>query len=195
MAKADEFLTEVYEDLNIENASAPVKYSKINEIVNKLREINDQDTINAKTTGTISERLCELGLKAAVPNIYKKITDDWNWMADFSVLGHPFNLLISVKSFTAKERLIVSGSGNVLSPTVGWGLFSDIDEWAYSRVRYYLYRAFMAIYMPAVLYNQLSDEAKAVKNINGKPLLRINESFVSDLTDSIEKGVLDITKF
>jgi len=195
MTRADELLTQVYEELNILQASDIEKYSKINEIVSKLQIINNQESINAKTTGTISERLCELGLKTAVPEIYKKINDDWNWMADFSVLGHPFNLLISVKSFTAKERLIVSGSGNILSPTVGWGLFTDINEWTYSRVCYYLYRAFIAIYMPSNLYNQLSTDAQAVKNINGKPFLRINESFVTDLANSIQNQVLDITKF
>ena len=127
MAKADQILNDVYTHLNIENSTDEQKYRRINDIVLRLQHINQQDTIHEKTTGTISERLCELALRAKVQG-YSRITEDWNWMADFSLLGKPFNLLISVKSFKAKERLLVSGSGNILSPSVGWGLFDDVTE-------------------------------------------------------------------
>ena len=160
----------------------------------RLQHINQQDTIHEKTTGTISERLCELALRAKVQG-YSRITEDWNWMADFSLLGKPFNLLISVKSFKAKERLLVSGSGNILSPSVGWGLFDDVTEWTVDRVRKYLYRGFIGIYMPSNLYSQLSREAKRIRNINGKPLLRNVENFMRDLEQALEDGKINIVAF
>jgi len=193
-AQADIILNQVLTNLNIQNGTAQNKYNQIPAIVNSLTQINNQQAINAKTTGTISERLCELGLKASVPNIYNKITGSWNWMADFSVYGHPFNLLISVKSFKAKERLLVSGSGNNLSPTIGWGLFNDPDEWKLERVKSYLYRSFIAIYMPTPLYNQLHADVVAIKNINGNPFIRKLDEFVLDLGNATNNNAIDISE-
>ncbi len=193
-AQADIILNQVLTNLNIQNGTAQNKYNQIPAIVNSLTQINNQQAINAKTTGTISERLCELGLKASVPNIYNKITGSWNWMADFSVYGHPFNLLISVKSFKAKERLLVSGSGNNLSPTIGWGLFNDPDEWKLERVKSYLYRSFIAIYMPTPLYNQLHADVVAIKNINGNPFIRKLDEFVLDLRNATNNNAIDISE-
>ena len=195
MTQADRHLNNVYETLNIAQHSDEEKYNRIDDIVNELQSINNENTINAKTTGTLSERLCELALKASVTDIYKSISDKWNWMADFSVLGHPFNLLISVKSFKAKERLLVSGSGNILSPTVGWGLFDDPAEWTEDRVRLYLYRSFIAIYMPSRLYALIPQESKSINNINGKSFLRELPHFTGDLRNAIKKSVIDVTAF
>jgi hypothetical protein len=195
MTEADKILKNVYAHLGIQDETDEQKYRQINSIVARLASLNEKKAIQAKTTGTISERLCELGLKCKVPNIYKTIGGEWNWMADFSVSGHPFNLLISVKSFKAKERLLVSGSGNSLSPTVGWGLFDDPDEWTENRTKLYLFRSFIAIYMPAVLYQQISQSSKAIKNINGKPFLREIGAFLNDLESSIKDGVISITSF
>lgn len=195
MTQADVHLTNVYTTLGLLEETAEAKYTQIDSIVEKLQAINMEHTINAKTTGTISERLCELALKSAVPDLYKTINGNWNWMADFSVLGHPFNLLVSVKSFKAKERLLVSGSGNILSPTVGWGLFDDLAEWTEHRTRLYLYRSFMAIYMPITLYDNLTNEIKQINNINGRPFLRHLGDFVSDLRNAIDNDAIDVTKF
>jgi len=194
MAKADQILNSVYTYLNIQGSTEEQKYNRINDIVLRLQRINQQNNINVKTTGTISERLCELALKAKVQG-YSRITEDWNWMADFSLLGKPFNLLISVKSFKAKERLLVSGSGNILSPSVGWGLFNDITEWTVDRVSAYLYRGFIGIYMPSNLYNKLSPAAKRIKNINSKPLLRKVENFMRDLDRALEDNKINIVAF
>ena len=195
MTQADTILNRVYKTLRIHNQTDEQKYIQIDAIVSALQKIHRHRAINGKTTGTISERLCELALKARVSNIYKKISDKWNWMADFSVLGHPFNLLISVKSFKAKERLLVSGSGNILSPTIGWGLMDDVTEWTEARTRIYLFRSFISIYLPAALFNSIGQAAKSINNINGKPLLRSIDSFMDDLTNSIDGGVIDISSF
>ncbi len=193
--EADFILARVYKKLKIERESEYRKYKKINEVVEELQKINRKRKINGKTTGTISERLCELALKASVPSIYKRISDKWNWMADFSVLGHPFNLLISVKSFKAKERLLVSGSGNILSPTIGWGLMNDPGEWTEARTRVYLFRSFIAIYIPAKLFTEIDDKAKKIRNINGKPFLRKADRLIIDLKSSIDNSVIDISSF
>lgn len=193
MTQADIILNQVLNNLRIQNGTFEDKYNQIPAIVNTLQQINAQQAINAKTTGTISERLCEFGLKASVPNIYEKITGSWNWMADFSVYGHPFNLLISVKSFKAKERLLVSGSGNNLSPTIGWGLFDDPNEWRLERVKSYLYRSFIAIYMPANLYNQLPVNVQSINNINGNPFIRDLSSFIIDIRSAINNNSINIS--
>ncbi len=194
MAQADVILTKVYNHLHIQNLTDAEKYGRINDIVLRLQQLNQQSAINVKTTGTISERLCELALRAQVPG-YSRITEEWNWMADFSLLGKPFNLLVSVKSFKAKERLLVSGSGNILSPSVGWGLFDDINEWTEDRVRKYLYRGFIGIYMPTNLYGQLSAQSRRVNNINGKRLLRKIENFMRDLDNALENNKINILAF
>ena len=59
-----------------------------------------------------------------------KLARDWKWMGDFYVRGEPFNTIVTVKSFKAKERLLSSGTGNLLSPTIGFGLFDDPAEWS-----------------------------------------------------------------
>jgi hypothetical protein len=192
---ADNILNTVYNSLQIQNLTDEEKYSRINQIVPALQQIHDETPINGKTTGTISERLCELALRARVPHIYRNISDRWNWMADFSILGHPFNLLVSVKSFKAKERLLVSGSGNILSPTIGWGLMNDANEWTESRTRTYLFRSFIAIYLPTALYDAVSQDARSINNINGKPFLRKVEDFMDNLTNSVHDGVIDISAF
>ena len=157
MTQADRILNSVYQQLGIQNATDIQKYNRINNIVIELQNRNARRRIGVKTTGTISERLCELALKSSVPTIYNTLGRDWKWIGDFSILGNPFNLIISAKSFKARERLMASGSGNVLSPTVGWGLFDDANEWTRPRIKGYLFRAFIVIYMPSRLLQQLPE--------------------------------------
>lgn len=192
--QADTILNQVYCTLGLNGATDSAKYDRIDDIVIQLQTVNAAGTINVKTTGTISERLCELALKSTVPDIYNTLGRDWKWIGDFSVLGNPFNLIISVKSFKAKERLMASGSGNVLSPTVGWGLFDDINEWTEPRIKGYLYRAFVVIYMPTILYNQLTSGAKKILNVNNKPFLRKLSKFKTDLRNALVNNKIDMTK-
>lgn len=194
--QADQILNTVYTSLGISNSTDSQKYNRIDDIVNELQSINRTRPINVKTTGTISERLCELCIKSSVPaTIYGTLGRDWKWVGDFYILGNPFNLIISVKSFKAKERLMASGSGNVLSPTIGWGLFDDINEWTVARVKGYLYRAFIAIYIPSNLYNQLTPQAKKIKNTNNKNFLRKIDNFSNDLRRALNRNSkIDMTK-
>jgi hypothetical protein len=195
MAAADTILARVYNTLGILAHTDAQKYNQIDQIVAQLQRINARTKINPKTTGTISERLCELALRNCAPGMYNSITSEWNWMADFSILGNPFNLLISVKSFKAKERLLVSGSGNPLSPTVGWGLFDDPTEWTEARVRLYLFRSFIAIYMPSSLYRIIPQASRQINNINGKSFIRKIDDFMQDLNNAINNNVIHITLF
>lgn len=195
MTRADVILTEVYQTLNIEKLTSEEKYNHINDIVMGLRKINRQSKIDIKTTGTISERLCELALKSAVDGLYNNLSREWKWIGDFSILGNPFNLIISVKSFKAKERLMSSGSGNILSPTVGWGLFDDISEWSEQRIKSYLFRAFIAIYMLKDLYNKLLQSSKDKLNINNKKFIRTIDTFITDLRTAVVYDKIDIMKF
>ena len=195
MTKADRILSQTYEEIGLLDLSDEEKYRQIDNIVRRLAEINDESTISAGTTGTISERLCELAIRATSEGYYETLPREWKWLGDFSIIGKPFNLIISVKSFKAKERLLVSGSGSILTPTVGWGLFNDPSEWSEERTKSYLHRAFVAVYMPESTLNLVSDEARRIKNINNKPLLRKIYDFMADIEAAKIDQYIDIRKF
>ncbi len=195
MSEADRLLDTVYNSLGIANLNKAQKYQRINDIVDELGKLNINQKINGKTTGTISERLCELALESALgKDSYETMGQKWKWIGDFSIAGKPFNVIVSVKSFKAKERLISSGSGHILSPTIGWGLFNDPKEWGDVRTKSYVFRAFTAIYMPQPLYNKLSVSSKAVTNLNGKLFLRTIDDFAIDLSKASIANRIDITK-
>ncbi len=186
---ADKILKEVYEELEIDDLDEEGKYSRIVDIVDELERRNKYNSFNVKTTGTISERLCELGLEASVPVLYGHLNKDWKWVGDFYLKGQPFNVIISVKSFTAKERLLASGSGNLLSPTIAFGLFNDVDEWTYNRVLSYMFRGFFSIYMPDAMLESLGQKSKDINNILGRPFLRGISTFTDDLRNAaVGKG-------
>lgn len=97
----------------------------------------------------------------------------------------PHNILISVKSVAARERLMVSG--NRLE-SIGFGFFSDPAEfWGPSRIALYRRWGFTAIYMPASTVNRvlarLEREGMSHKaiNINGNPLYRPLAVFGEDM--------------
>lgn len=190
-SKADTILDTVLAQLGLSTAEPSNIYSQMNEIVDVLAALNAQEKISVSTTGTITERLCEYGLKAAAPHSYRKLGPAWKWLGDFYIEGAPFNTLITVKSFKAKERLLSSGTGNLLSPTLGFGLFNDPQEWSQKRIASYVFRAFFGIYMPYKLHSQLSPEALAQKNINGLPFLRCLEDFISDIQSAMKGNLLD----
>jgi len=69
---------------------------------------------------------------------------------------------------------------------VGWGLFNDPTEWSVNRVRKYMFRSFIAIYLPAALLKDVSESSRAVLNVNGKPFLRDLRSFTTDVTNALD---------
>ena len=107
-------------------------YAQIGPILDYLNtQVHALSPISIGTTGTILEQLCRFGLDAAVAGTtatVHRMPQQWKWVGDFSISGDPFNLVVSCKSFKARERLLASGSGSALSPTIGWGAFNDADR-------------------------------------------------------------------
>jgi hypothetical protein len=188
-AQADVHLRKVYLKLGLQTSNPQQKYAEIDRIVSELHTIHLGSRINKGTTGTISERLCELGLEevrlSRPAARFRKFGRNWTWVGDFVLTGHPYDLAISTKSYKAKERLLASGTGSLLTPIVGWGLFKDPREWSEDRARSYLYRGFLAIYMPSQTLNAVDVPSRKVLNMNGKILLRDLAKFPADLIEAI----------
>ena len=174
---------------------------------------------DVKVTGSVTELICKIALDAAAPGRYDKLPKTWDWIGDFAIMGSPFNLFVSVKSYKAKERLIVSGTGQNAAPVIGYGLFDDASEWAPDRVKQYRQRGFIAIYMPKALYSELEAmtsstpgltkyyqnkytaahgyPATDIQNIYDRPLLRKIEDFTADIANVCIPGdyTLDLSKY
>lgn len=197
MSQADRILRSVYSEIGIISFPDPEKYSRIHDILSNLRTKNQQLHIGASTTGTISERLCELALRGAMENRYNRLNRNWQWLGDFSLHGDPFNIIVSVKSFKARERLISSGTGSLLAPTIGWMPSDDVKEWHSDRVRSYVYAGFVAIYLPIETLRSVGERdssALEITNLNNNRLLRPLNSFLEDLLSFQIEGVIDIRK-
>lgn len=104
---------------------------------------------------------------------------------DLLIPAAPHNILISVKTEAARERLVVSG--NRLE-SVGFGFFSEAKEfWTSRRINLYKRWGFIAIYMPTDTLNSILAKLTADNrlheniNINGKPLFRPLEAFGDDM--------------
>ena len=192
MTLADQILQESYQHLGIEDLTDSQKYQHLDQIIQELARRNQVKRINVGTTGTISERLCQLAIKSVFDAHYSSLPKDWKWLGDFSIVGLPFNVLVSVKSFKAKERLLASGSGGILTPTIGWGLFDDPKEWGENRTKAYLYRSFIAIYMPGSTLPKVAPASRQILNLNGKPFLRSISDFITDLQAAKVKNRIDM---
>jgi hypothetical protein len=168
--------------LNYQGQTPAELYSNMKQILDYLEtKVHAVTPISVGTTGTILEKLCGFGLEGAVAGTSAKVHPmprQWKWVGDFSLSGDPFNLVISCKSFRARERLLASGSGSILTPTIGWGAFNDATEFSSERVTSYAYRGFMSIYMPAETIASMSTDAVEFTNINGRPLIRPLQALV-----------------
>lgn len=189
MTKADNYLEKAISEVGLTStASAAEKYSRVYEIVDKLRQYNDAETISVGTTGTITDRICEWALASAGTGFYYRLTKkDVKWLGDYGLAGYPLNVIVSVKSFKAKERLLMSGTGSQLVPTIGYGLFDDASEFSAERLVSYRMRGFLAIYMPKYTLNKLGVKSREFINWNATPLIRAIEDFPEDLRTSFMK--------
>ena len=187
-AIADQILEKVLTRLNIEDKSNEEKFNNIYKIFPELDRLNEEGTFSVSTTGTITERICGWALDAALPNGYYRLTSRSDkWLGDYVILGVPFNVVISVKSYKVKERLLVSGSGSLLVPTIGWGFMDDPNEFKYERLQSYLYRGFIAIYMPNFTLQKVENESLALENVHKRKFLRPIENLVNDIKNAIEE--------
>ena len=184
-SKADKLLQRALQQLKIENKSSEEKFNNIYKLMPVLDSFNKEELFSVSTTGTISERICGWALDAALPDGYfRNTSNEDKWLGDYIMLGAPFNVVISVKSYKAKERLLVSGSGSLLVPTIGWGLFDDPTEFKLERLKNYLYRGFIAIYMPKSTLKLLDSGSKKLENTHKEIFIRPIESLISDIRKS-----------
>ena len=131
----------------------------------------------------------------ALPGGYFRLTsNDDKWLGDYCLLGTPFNIVISVKSYKVKERLLVSGSGSLLVPTIGWGLMDDPNEFKYERLKNYLYRGFIAIYMPKYTLDKIEKDSKALLNTHKQKFIRPIEDLVKDIKSASKVKKTELSK-
>jgi hypothetical protein len=159
---------------------------------------------SAKEGGTVMEMLCsEVLTNEGIPAMPLK-SDGWpEWdmpghallneggmnalraFGDILIPCAPTNLVISVKSEAARERLLYSANS---IEGVGFGFFNQPSEfWTVSRMTLYKRMGFSAIYMPDVTYDAImahlaaeGSEAHAV-NVNGSRLYRPLSVFGADM--------------
>ena len=173
VTKADSLLHQAMLIARIDPSDPPETLFAAQDLIKRaLQSMNSASTIPVSTTGTITERVCEWALKAAIPNGYTRLGQNEKWMGDFSLMGYPFAALLTVKSFKAKERLIASGLGLALAPTIAFGWFDDPTEFSAARCQSYRDKAFAAIYMPAVTLMNIAADARSFVNSNQRILLR-----------------------
>jgi hypothetical protein len=151
---------------------------------------NISEKLASGTYGTIIERFVMCGLDASQiqTHDYYSFGKDEAWVGDAYIRGYPFGLVISAKSMKAKERLLVSGLGNLLIPTIGYGWFDDPNEWSVRRLQSYKLRGFSAIYMPPENLQNIPQLSREFLNINSKLFLRNVLDMPSDLDNAIIKS-------
>lgn len=200
MNRAERRILAAMRRLGINRRKKLEAYRRLDDIVAELNRVVRRSPAmrqgNAAVTGAISEYLCRLALDGVLGvRGYAVLGREWQWLGDYSLPGNPLNVLLSIKSFKAKERLLVSGARALTSPTIGWGLFDDASEWSAVRTRSYVYAGFARVYMPEKTLVATGDAAKRVVNLNGNPLLRPLESFVIDLEAWVgSDGRIDIRR-
>lgn len=186
MALADDYLDQAYQACGVNSLTSREKYNNLSAINKQLDIINSRARMNVKTTGTINERLVQLALEGFAPSAWYELKDKkYQWLGDFALQGYPLSVIISVKSFKAKERLLVSGTGSLHAPTIGWGRFDDPTEFSKARLEAYLFRGFLCIYMPKSTIAEMEPSAQNVKNFYGKNFIRDISNFGHDLEASL----------
>lgn len=106
-------------------------------------------------------------------------------LGDILIPCAPTNLVISVKSEVARERLLYSANS---IEGIGFGFFKEPQEfWTASRMSLYKRMGFTAIYMPDATHGQVMQRVEAdnnrrhATNINGTELYRPLSIFADDM--------------
>jgi len=159
---------------------------------------------NAANGGTVMEMLCSEVLASAGIPAMEPGKDRWPvWQmpghillnegkmnalkafGDIMIPCAPTNIVISVKSEVARERLLYSANS---IEGVGFGFFKEADEfWTESRMSLYKRMGFSAIYMPDGTHGLVLDHLKEkgterhAVNINGSDLYRPLTRFAEDM--------------
>ncbi|PZR81796.1 MAG: hypothetical protein DI537_37635 [Stutzerimonas stutzeri] len=123
-------------------------------------------------------------------------------MQDLKALGDilipcaPTNLIVSVKSVKAKERLLYSANS---IEGIGYGFFDSPEEfWSVRRMQLFKRMGFSAIYMPDDTLAKLKAQLEGKKidqfavNINGTPLYRPLTQFSADMRKVVGKSAFDL---
>jgi hypothetical protein len=165
--------------------------------------------------GTIMEFLCSEVLASAGVPLMEPSDDNWpRWQVpghiimnegrmqalkafgDILIPCAPTNLVISVKSEAARERLLYSSNA---IEGVGFGFFRQPEEfWTSSRMALYKRMGFSAIYMPeathaAVMARVTGDgREKHAVNVNGTDLYRPLTRFGTDMRRVVGKSSLEL---
>lgn len=168
-----------------------------------------------RSAGDVSEAFCSAILKSAgVPpmRLDKKRWPIWQMpghillnvgkmnatkaFGDILIPAAPTNVIISVKTETAKERLLYSANA---IEAVGFGFFKDAKEfWTQSRMKLYKRMGFTTIYMPAQTLENVNEKLTATNlqahavNVNGTALYRSINNFGTDMARIAGKITLDL---
>lgn len=122
--------------------------------------------------------------------------NDLKALGDILIPCAPTNLVISVKSEKAKERLLYSANS---IEGIGFGFFDTPSEfWTKRRMQLYKRMGFSAIYMPNTTLAQLQATLKLngtsqfAVNINGTALYRPLTQFSDDMNRIVGKSAFDL---
>ena len=63
----------------------------------------------------------------------------------------------------------------------------DPNEFKYERLQSYLYRGFIAIYMPNFTLQKVENKSLALENVHKRKFLRPIENLVNDIKNAIEE--------
>jgi hypothetical protein len=165
--------------------------------------------------GTIMEFLCSEVLTSADVPLMKLDSDKWpEWVmpghiimnegrmqslkafGDILIPCAPTNLVISVKSEAARERLLYSSNS---IEGVGFGFFNQPEEfWTSSRMALFKRMGFSAIYMPdathALVMGRVTGEGRErhAVNINGADLYRPLTRFGDDMKRVVGRSTIEL---
>jgi hypothetical protein len=122
--------------------------------------------------------------------------NDLQALGDILIPCAPTNLVISVKSEKAKERLLYSANS---IEGIGFGFFDTPSEfWSRRRMQLYKRMGFSAIYMPDETLAKLMERLDAkgdrqyAVNINGTELYRPLTRFCADMKKVVGRSAFDL---